>query len=186
MKKRTYILPLLIILITACSDYSADDDQDSPKAAGPKKEFPVQESWDSNITLTKEGKLVAEIKAGYIANYAKKNETHLQDSLVIDFYDSDGEHSSVLTADYGVVDNNTKNLVATGNVIVVSDSGVVLRSTELKWDNKREKIVSDVPVTITTETDTLVGDNFVSSPDLSNYEIRNARGRSTRGVSLDR
>ncbi len=175
-----------MLLSVACTDYGAEEEQDKPKPEGAPKEYPVQESWDSNITLTSKGKLVAQIAAGYIANYAKKNETHLEDSVQVDFYDSDGKHSSVLTAEKGVVDNNTKNLVATGNVIVVSDSGVVLRSRELKWDNRKEKIVSDVPVTITTDTDTLIGDNFISSPDLTNYEIRNARGHSKRGVPLDR
>ena len=101
-------------------------------------------------------------------------------------FDRDGSHNSVLTADSGLVFNQTNNLVAYGEVVVVSDSGIVLETQELRWDNEKQKIISDVPVRFTTEDDTLVGDSFISDPDLSNYEIRNARGYSRRTIPLEK
>ncbi|MCB0299574.1 MAG: LPS export ABC transporter periplasmic protein LptC, partial [Calditrichaeota bacterium] len=98
----------------------------------------------------------------------------------------EGQHNSVLTAQEGVVDNQTENLRAMGNVIVISDSGVVLETEELLWDNQKQKIISDVPVKFTTDEDTLVGDSFISDPELVNYEIRNARGYSKRKMQLEK
>jgi len=148
--------------------------------------FPDQESWDSTILITKDGKKVAEIWAGYIAVYKKKNQTVLKDSIHVDFYNEAGKHNSVLTAREGIVFNQTNELLAKGKVVVVSDSGVVLQTEELRWDNRRQKIVSDVPVVFTTETDTLFGDSFISDADLRNYEIRNARGYSKRIIPLEK
>jgi LPS export ABC transporter protein LptC len=110
----------------------------------------------------------------------------LKDSIHADFFNQQGEHSSVLTARQGVVDNNTRNLTAIGNVVVVSDSGIVLETEELMWDNQRQKVISEVTVKFTTAIDTLIGDSFISDPDLVNYEIRNARGYSKRLVPVEK
>ena len=149
-------------------------------------ESPAQESWESTIVVSKGGRRVAKIWAGYIAVYTNKNETFLKDSLHVDFYDHTGKHKSVLTSREGVVDNNTENLKAIGHVIVVSDSGIVLETEELIWDNQKQKIISELPVKFTTETDTVTGSSFISEPDLSNYEIRGARGYSKRMIPLEK
>lgn len=146
--------------------------------------FPDQESWKSTLVISKEGRRIAKVWAGYIATYNKKNMTILKDSIHVDFYDRQGRHKSVLTAREGEVDNRTENLKAMGNVVVVSDSGVVLETAELLWDNEKQKIVSEVPVRFTTKTDTIIGDSFISDPDMVNYEIRNARGYSKRKIPL--
>lgn len=167
-------------LLTACTT----EFEEAPSETPSLKDYPDQESWASTITITRDGRKMAEIWAGYIALYNKKNQTVMKDSIHVDFYNSSGKHYSVLTAREGIVNNVTNDLVATGNVVVVSDSGIVLKTEELRWDQKLQKIISDQPVVFTTKTDTLIGDSFISDPDLKNYEIRNARGYSRRLVPL--
>jgi len=53
-------------------------------------------------------------------------------------------------------------------------------------DNGKQKIISDVQVRFTSPEDTLVGESFISDPDLTNYEIRNAKGYSRRKVPLQK
>jgi len=159
-------------------------EEQTPAASLDPNSIPDQESWKSTITITQDGNKFAEIWAGYISFYNQQGKTFLKDSIHGDFFDRDGSHNSVLTADSGIVFNQTNNLVAYGEVVVVSDSGIVLETQELRWDNERQKIISDVPVRFTTQDDTLVGDSFISDPDLSNYEIRNAKGYSRRTIPL--
>lgn len=183
MKIRNFIL---IVFVAFLAVHCTRVEEDQPTQTENKKEFPDQESWQSTITITREGKRVAEVWAGYIAVYNSKNIAVLKDSIHVDFYDKDGAHNSVLIADSGLVHNNTNNLEAAGKVRVVSDSGVVLQTTKLIWDNKRQKIISKVPVRFTTREDTLVGDSFISGPGLKNYEIQNARGYSRRRIPVKR
>lgn len=182
------IYPWLIagICYIAISGCTSGREEPSQPAVAPDTTiaFPDQESWQSTLVISKEGRRVAKVWAGYIATYNKKNVTILTDSIHVDFYDRQGRHKSVLTAREGEVDNRTENLRAIGNVVVVSDSGVVLETAELLWDNRNQKIVSEVPVKFTTRTDTLIGDSFISDPDMVNYEIRNARGYSKRTIPL--
>jgi hypothetical protein len=82
--------------------------------------------------------------------------------------------------------SQTNNLIAYGEVQVVSDSGVVLETQELRWDNEKQKIISEVAVRFSTQTDTLLGDSFISDPDLTDYEIKNARGYSRRIIPMEK
>ena len=172
----------VIIIISGCTKI----DENTPVESVDKKNYPDQESWKSEITITKDGKRFAQIWAGYIAFYNEKKITVLTDSVHADFYDKNGKHNSTLTADSSVVHNQTNDLTAYGNVVVVSDSGIVLQTEVLFWDNEKQKIISEVPVKFTTKEDTLIGDSFVSNPDLTNYEIRNARGYSRRKIPIEK
>lgn len=177
-----YFFTILFLLAVLVGCTKIEDEQPTNTVKNPNS--PDQELWESVILITKDARKVAEVWAGYIAFYQKKKSAVLSDSIHVDFYDADGHHNSVLTADSGTVDNETSNLIATGKVVVVSDSGVVLKTEILKWDNDKQKIISEVPVQFTTGEDTLIGNYFISDPDLRNYEIRNARGYSQRKIQL--
>ncbi len=181
MNGRVYILLALLLLGWGCSSRNTPS---ATPVVDTLRAVPDQESWASTILITREGRQVAKVWAGHIQYFKDKEETLLEDSIHVDFYDAEGNHNSVLTAREGVVYNATNNLEARGNVVVVSDSGVVLKTDVLRWDNKRQKIISDVPVLFTTATDTIIGDAFISDPDLKNYEIKNPRGYSRRRIPL--
>ncbi len=173
---------LLLALLVGCQSRPAPSG--TPADAQSDTEVPDQESWQSTIIITRDGQKVAEVWAGRILYFKQRNETLLKDSIHVDFFDSEGKHNSVLTAQEGRVDNATNNLEAMGHVVVVSDSGIVLQTDTLRWDNRRQKIISEVPVIFTTATDTIIGDAFISDPDLKNYEIKNPRGYSRRKVPI--
>jgi LPS export ABC transporter protein LptC len=179
--KRIFIF-LLYFFLFQCTQI----EEDPSGASLEKGSVPDQESWHSTIVMTKSGNKFAEVWAGYIALYNEKELTILTDSIHVDFYNRDGNHKSVLTADSGVVYSQSNDLVAFGDVVVVSDSGIVLQTEKLKWENDRQKVISDVPVKFTTEEDTILGDSFISDPDLTNYEIRNARGYSKRKIPMEK
>ena len=175
------LVPLMILM--GCSDL--EDDKNSIAPPKSDVDHPDQESWKATITITKDGARVGEIWAGYIANYLKRNETLLKDSIHVDFFSKEGIKTSELTANEGMVENTSRNMLARGNVIVVAKNGEILLTELLNWDNARQKIVSDVPVKFLTGRDTLYGDSFISDPDLKNYEIRSAKGRSNRLVPIE-
>jgi LPS export ABC transporter protein LptC len=137
------------------------------------------------MSFTKDGKRKAVLNAGYVAKYSKKKETVLKEDIRVDFFDEDGNLKSYLTANEGKVFDETKNMMAIGNVIVISQNGTHLYTEELHWDNESERIRSDIPVKITTSSDTLYGDSFSSDPDLIEYEITNTRGTSGSTISIE-
>ncbi len=177
--KTSYVLFLVLFLISACTKI---EDQDSSGTAS--AEYPNQESWNAKMYFTRDGKRQAVLTAGYIAKYTDQHYTLLKESVRVDFYDSEGKIKSVLTSREGKVLDDTQDMIATGNVELVSNNGTHLYADELLWDNKPAKIRSKVPVKITTKTDTLFGDTFLSDPDLNDYEITNPHGSSQKTINI--
>jgi len=172
---------IFIFLITmGCSDL-----KDSETAEDDTVEYPDSESWNAQMSFTKDGKRKAVLNAGHVAKYTKKKETVLKENIRVDFFDEDGNLKSYLTAKEGKVFDESKNMVATGDVIVIAQNGTHLYTEELHWNNESERIRSDIPVKITTDSDTLYGDSFSSDPDLIEYEITNTRGTSGNTISIE-
>jgi LPS export ABC transporter protein LptC len=140
--------------------------------------LPTQESWNSTVTFFDSGTVRAVLKAGHISVYENSKQTLLDGGVHLDFFDEYGRHSSVLTSESGKADESTNNLEAIGNVVVTSDSGVVVRTQHMYWDNKRQKIYSDDFVRITSPKETLQGAGFESDQNLHNYRIFKVSGSS--------
>jgi len=177
------ILSILVIfvLLTACEKQGEEeiitDSEDEL--------FPDQESWNSQIILTSAGNKVALVKAGHIVKFNNKNILIMDEGLEVDFFNDQNIHTSHLTADAGEVDERLNDLTATGNVVVVSDSGETLHTEILLWSNKLQKILSEVDVMITTDTDTLYGVGFESDAALRSWTIKKPKGKTTRLVEDD-
>ncbi len=91
------------------------------------------------------------------------------------FYNTEEETSSVLTSDSGYV-FPSGDMLAKGNVVVTSmESGRILKTEILSWEQERGKIVSKESVTIITENGVIKGNAFESSPNLTEIKIREVR-----------
>ncbi len=168
------LILLMAVLVLGCTN-SSEDEQTSAII-----EYPDQESWNSVLTITNDGRKVSIVQAAHFKKFSNKNTAYISDGLQADFFDENGNHTSVLNSEGGEVNDLIQDMIAYGNVIVISDSGVTLHSDTLKWDNKRQKIISEIPVMITSGTDTLYGDTFISDPSLENYQITNSHGTGTQ------
>lgn len=146
---------------------------------------PDQEIWNAKIMFTKDERVTSILKARRLNIYEKEGLTIADSAFQLDIFNEEGAHTSVLTADSGVV-KGEDSLMAFGNVIVISDSGVVLETEVLFWDKIRGGVRSDTDVVLTTETDTLYGDGLIADEGLQNWEIFNPRGQTLRDIDRKR
>jgi LPS export ABC transporter protein LptC len=137
------------------------------------EELPAQESWNSQVIFSDSGKIKAVLNTGHLRVFNDAQETLLDSSVKVDFYDDDEIKTTTLTSDRGRVDDATQNLFAIENVVAENDSGVKIETDELMWRNSDKKIVSDKFVTITTPLEKIEGYGFESDQTLRNYVIRN-------------
>lgn len=135
------------------------------------KEIPAQESWKSKILITEKGQTRALLDVGHLRMYTSTQETIIDSGMKVDFYNNFGQKTTTLTSKRGKIDDKTKNLFAYEDVVTVNDSGVVLITEELMWNNSDQKIKTDKFVTITTPTEVLQGYGFESDQHLRNYVI---------------
>jgi LPS export ABC transporter protein LptC len=159
----------IIILLTfaACSEEKIQPQIDKSSING---EIPSHESWNSKVMFTENGKLKAVLFSDHIRKYETKRETNLS-GVKINFYDSEQKNTSVLTSVRGKVDDITRDMYAYENVIAKNDSGVVLKTEELKWRNSDQKIITDRFVSISSPKENIEGYGFESDQSLRNYTI---------------
>jgi len=147
-------------------------------AVQPGADAPDQESWNATITFTDSGKITGILRAGYIAKYSRQWYTLLDSNITVDFFNERSEHTSVLTARSGKVNDITNDFEARGNVVVRSDSGTVLTTEELFWSNKRGRVFTDAYVEIRSPTEEIRGTGFESDQSLTHYSIARVGGRT--------
>lgn len=179
MLKRFLLILFLLPCFIACEDFSGKVVQ------RPADKPPDQEGWNSVIVLTNFGQRTAVIKYKHMTKFLNKKQTHFDGGIKVDFFNKDGEHASHLTAGRGIVYDRRNNFDAYDNVVLVSDSGSVLQTEELKWDSARKKIYSTVFSTFTTAAgDTLYGNSFESDARMQNVKINQPRGITHTSISL--
>jgi len=143
--------------------------------------MPDQESWGVIIILTDEGTIRAKIRSGHLEKYNEKEFVMLDSSVIVDFFDSKEQHTSVLTSEKAEINQASNDMEAMGNVVAVSDSGITLYSESLTWNSREEKLRTKDNIMITTlETDTLYGVGFESNSDLKNWKVLSPSGVTGR------
>lgn len=144
----------------------------------PSNNIPSQESWRSTIIFSDSAKTRAILWAGHIAKYVQQSYTTLDDSIHVDFFNDLEQHTSLLTAQRGRVNDRTNDFAAYGDVVVISDSGTVLKTDSLFWNNSTRRIHTDAFVDITSPTEHIKGHGMESDQSLKNYKIFRVTGRA--------
>ncbi|MFA7710966.1 MAG: LPS export ABC transporter periplasmic protein LptC [Candidatus Neomarinimicrobiota bacterium] len=175
MKKALYIL-IVAVIGWGCTDVKHDE------SAVVDRQYPDQEIWNSNITLTKDGRKRAIVHSAHLTKYNDHAFVYMDTDVMVDFYNEEERHLSHLTSDTAIVNENTNDLIARGNVVIVSDSGLTLYSEEVRWDHRKERILSEVFVTFVTPDDSLTGVGFESDSDLKNWVIFKPSGVTSRAL----
>jgi LPS export ABC transporter protein LptC len=141
-------------------------------------DFPSQESWNTTITFTDSGRVTGILRAGHIAMFGNKKITMLDSSVIVDFFDDQQNHTSILTARRGMVNDISHDFEVHEDVVVRSDSGTVLRTEDLYWANASQKVHTPSYVEITSPTEQIQGHGFESDKSLKHYTIFKVTGKA--------
>ena len=150
-------------------------------------ELPDQEVSDFVLTETDEGHPQWKMYARSAATYSASNLVVAQ-AVRVDFFDDTGKQSSELTAQEGEIHEQTRDMVARGNVVLQTTEGTRMSTQKLEFKNKLQKIVSDEFVRVERGGDELTGYGFESDPDLKHFEFKRqvtARVRTQSGGLME-
>jgi LPS export ABC transporter protein LptC len=165
MNKLSYlILPLALLLAFGCSP-------EKRETALQPEELPDQILENSIVIFTVNGIKSTVVKAKYIEKYFDQDLTKAK-GLYVDFFDQDGNHTSVLVADSGDIQEKRQILEVKGKVVVTTDKGVKLQTRSLRWDPNLAKIITDDFVKITRGEDVVTGYGLESDPELKHIKIK--------------
>lgn len=176
---RSTLAVLTALALGAASILSGCGQTRAPGPTGGVGELPDQEVSDFAITETDAGRPRWKLYARYAATYSARN-TVVARSVRVDFFDGEEQRTSTLTAREGELNQRTRDMTASGNVVLQTTEGTRLSSEVLHFRNRDQRIVvpEDQLVRVERGEDVLTGFGFESDPDLTRYEFK----RSVRAV----
>ena len=140
-------------------------------AAAVAGDLPDQETSDFVLTETDKGHPVWTLYARSAAMYNARNEI-VGRGVRVDFFDATGARSSQLTAREGLVMQQTRDMIARGDVVIKTAEGTRMTTEELRFLNSSNRIVSDKRVRIEKNGDVFMGIGFESDPELRHFEFK--------------
>jgi LPS export ABC transporter protein LptC len=171
------LMPRPLILALALVFAACEGKVTPPASSMNGKAIPSQEGWNSQVTFTDSGRTRAILQAGHVQMLEEKHQTIMDSGVTVDFYSLAGAKTSTLTSNVAVVEDQTNNMTARGNVRAVGENGSVVTTELLMWDSARKKLHSDQFVRITSTTEVLQGYGFEADQDLRNYVIYRPSGQ---------
>jgi LPS export ABC transporter protein LptC len=136
------------VVLAAAVMWIACSDQPSEQTAAGNTEVPDEVITDFVTEETDSG-LVSWTLTAPLANKFNSRNVFVMDRPKIEFFDELGNLQTTLTSDFGEYFQESREMLAYGDVVVVSVAGDVLETDSLRYVTSIDKIISDNFVKIT-------------------------------------
>ena len=168
------LLRIQMVAVILCAIVSCQIEE--PVERPVSQVFPSSEAVNATTIFLTGAVVTTRIKSARIVHHAERDSAWAY-TLLIDFFDETGKHSSVLNADSAYVREKDRFLEVYGNVRIVTDDGRTLVTDRLAWDDSERRIHTDSYVEITEGEDLMTGYGFESNPELTNIKLKHVTGR---------
>ena len=167
-----YLFFIIFFFLFSCSN-----DIELVKGFIPQKDRPIEKIEGAEILHTEHGLLKVKVIASTIKRFQNSQPyLILSNGIQVIFYNDSTLMQSRLMSEDAEIDENTKIMIARNNVILISSKGEKLETQELVWDEKENKIYTDMDVKINTGREVIQGKGFISNPNFTEYSISKIHG----------
>jgi LPS export ABC transporter protein LptC len=160
----TVVLVAALLTVVACSGDS------SQESAVDNTDVPDEVVTDFTTAESDSGRVAWMLTAPEAYKFHERK-VFLMDDPRIEFYDEFGNLQTTLTSDKGQYFETSRDMLAYGNVVVVSVEGDVLETDSLRYVNAEDQIVSDSRVKITRGRNVTTGVGLRCDHKLNSVEI---------------
>ena len=147
----------------------------------------TQQSDTLTMIYTKNGQKDYRFSTPLMERYELAREPYMEFRYGINIitFDSLGNEASNLIADYAIYYENRELWEARGNVEGTGEDGRKLYTQQLFWDEKTDKVYSNVDCKVVDGLDVFVGEGFESDSEFKDWVFRESEGRMWVDVSED-
>ena len=129
-------------------------------------------SYDFQMIYSDSGKVRARLTAPQRDVYEGENGyVELPKGLTVVFYDANYKPETTINAKYGIRKEKEGTMEVRNNVVVVNAKKEQLKTEKLIWDERSEKLRTDVAVTITTAENIIYGEGLEADQNFNSYRI---------------
>lgn len=173
---RRFVKSIALITVGAML-FSCENDIDVVNSLKIADYEPVESSYDINMIMTDSGHVRIRMQSPEVNHYIRETEfVEMPKGIHVEFLDSSGKISSMLTAEYAISYEQSGIIEAKHNVVAMNTAGEKLYTEHLIWDQKKHIIFTEKEVKIETFDKILFGDGLNADEGFNNWEILNPRG----------
>ena len=169
----------IMAVVTACDDRTAPPVVSRSALA----DSADQVMFGARFNLTDKGLSRAELLSDTAYFFEDNTRIELR-KVEVTFYTLTGARDAYLTSRRGTYNSRFGSMLATGNVVVITEEGRRLATPLLKYDQQQNEISSDSAFVLTEPGRRLEGVGFRSDPNMQNVQILKTKSGSTGAVTL--
>jgi LPS export ABC transporter protein LptC len=165
------------LVITVALFFSCDGGSPILKEINQFNENPVGIAYDIRMTYTDSAMVKAILTAPINMDY-----THLSfkysefpEGLKIIFYNDNNEENT-LVADYGILYNQTRIVDLQGNVVLLSNDGSRLETSQMYWDSEKEWLFTEQPFIFKSENEDMAATRLDTNKEFSKFQTGKLTG----------
>ncbi|MEI7594834.1 MAG: LPS export ABC transporter periplasmic protein LptC [Bacteroidota bacterium] len=166
-----------VVFSTTAILFSCNNDIKKVNSIANASTLPIQVGTNVEIIYSEKADILAKLTTPLLKRFENdKPYTEMPKGIKILFYDSIKQVDSKLIAKYAISYEVSKIMEAKNDVQVTNKKGELLNTEHLVWDQKKEKIYSDVFVKVTTKDEVMWGEGFESDQYFEKWEIKKPKG----------
>ena len=175
-KQRLHKILNIVIILMMTMFFSCNDSFNQVQKIGVSENEPIGIAENINLKHTESGRVTANLLSPKRLDFTNRDFPYNEfpEGITLYLYDEQNRKNTVV-ADYAIVYDQTDLLDLQGNVVITSEGGV-LKTEQLYYDQKKEWLFTNKPVTYKTETDIINGNGFDSDSKFKTAEVLEVTG----------
>lgn len=172
-----YYLQNIATAILVAMFFSCKDNFKAVQKLGISENEPIGIAENINLVHTDSGKVKAILLSPKMLNYQNRDFPFFEfpNGITLDIFD-DKNQKNVVIADYAINYSKTNLIDLQGNVKIITSTNDTLYAEQLFYDQKKEWLFTNKPVTFRTGQDLINGNGFDSDSKFTNAEVLEVTG----------
>ena len=167
----------MVTAIAVTMFFSCKNNFKDVQKIGISENEPIGVAENINLKYTDSGKIKAILISPEMLDYSNRDFSfnEFDKGINLTLFD-DKDQKSTVTADYAVVYNKTDLMDLQGHVVIATHTKDTLFAEQLYYDQKKEWLFTNKPVTFRTGSDLINGNGFDSDSKFTNAEVLEING----------
>ena len=143
----------IAVLMSMAMLFSCNNDMRNLQQLSIQKKFPQGEAFDFKLVYTDSTKVVAVVTSKLNKDFTNQRMPYSEfpEGVKVEFYDQ-ARHKNIVEANYGIIYPSSDMVELRDNVVLTTYDGKKLKTSQLFWDQKEDRIFTDREFSFTDET----------------------------------
>ena len=167
----------IVTVFTVTMFFSCNNSYNEVQKMGISENEPIGIAEHINLKYTDSGRVTANLLSAKMLDFSNRDFPYYEFTNGVTLYLFDDENKkSTVVSDYAITYDKTNLIDLQGNVKIITQTNDTLFAEQLYYDQKKEWLYTNKPVTFRTGFDLIHGNGFDSNSKFTNAEVLEVTG----------